>query len=96
MQKLNKNVYDHYTQYPEKILQFGEGNFLRGFIDWQIDQLNQHTDFNGSVAVVQPRGSEKIKRLNEQDGLYTLFFTRNERRRSGKRAYDYQLNQPGN
>lgn len=73
MQKLNKNVYDHYTQYPEKILQFGEGNFLRGFVDWQIDQLNQHTDFNGSVAVVQPRGSEKIKRLNEQDGLYTLF-----------------------
>lgn len=76
MQKLNKNVYDHYTQYPEKILQFGEGNFLRGFIDWQIDQLNQHTDFNGSVAVVQPRGSEKIKRLNEQDGLYTLFLDR--------------------
>lgn len=73
VQKLNKNVYDHYTQYPEKILQFGEGNFLRGFVDWQIDQMNQHTDFNGSVAVVQPRGSEKIKRLNQQDGLYTLF-----------------------
>lgn len=74
VQKLNKNMYDHYTQYPEKILQFGEGNFLRGFVDWQIDQLNQHTDFNGSVAVVQPRGSEKIKRLNDQDGLYTLFY----------------------
>ncbi|UTL73973.1 tagaturonate reductase [Bacillus halotolerans] len=73
MQKLNKKLYESYTQYPERILQFGEGNFLRAFVDWQIEQLNRHTDFNGSVAVVQPRGSEKIKRLNDQDGLYTLF-----------------------
>ncbi|MEC0251216.1 tagaturonate reductase [Bacillus halotolerans] len=73
MQKLNKKLYESYTQYPEKILQFGEGNFLRAFVDWQIEQLNRHTDFNGSVAVVQPRGSEKIKRLNDQDGLFTLF-----------------------
>ena len=35
--------------------------------------MNQLTDFNGSVVAVQPRGSEKIKRLNEQDGLFTLF-----------------------
>nr|WP_237728913.1 tagaturonate reductase [Bacillus halotolerans] len=73
VQKLNKKLYESYTQYPEKILQFGEGNFLRAFVDWQIEQLNRHTDFNGSVAVVQPRGSEKIKRLNDQDGLFTLF-----------------------
>lgn len=74
MQKLNKKLYEGYTQYPERILQFGEGNFLRAFVDWQIEQLNRHTDFNGSVAVVQPRGSEKINRLNDQDGLYTLFY----------------------
>lgn len=32
-------------EYPEKVLQFGEGNFLRAFVDWQIEQLNQNTDF---------------------------------------------------
>ena len=35
--KLNKNTYQEYKQYPEKVLQFGEGNFLRAFVDWQID-----------------------------------------------------------
>lgn len=61
VQKLNKNVYDHYTQYPEKILQFGEGNFLRGFVDWQIDQMNQHTDFNGASQLYSQEGQKKSK-----------------------------------
>ncbi|MBT2654605.1 tagaturonate reductase [Bacillus sp. ISL-18] len=73
MQKLNRRNYKEYKIYPEKILQFGEGNFLRGFVDWQVQVLNQKTDFNGSVVVVQPRGSEKIERLNRQDGLFTLY-----------------------
>lgn len=60
------------VQRPVKMLQIGEGNFLRGFIDWQIQQLNQHTDFNGGIAVVQPRGSQKIAPLNAQQGLYTV------------------------
>jgi tagaturonate reductase len=59
--------------FPEKILQFGEGNFLRGFADWQIQVLNEKKGFNGSAVVVQPRGSSKIERLNRQDGLYTLY-----------------------
>jgi tagaturonate reductase len=73
MQKLNKNSVEGYKNYPEKVLQFGEGNFLRAFVDWQIDVLNKTTDFNGSVVVVQPRGSERVEKLNEQDGLYTLY-----------------------
>ncbi|MEH7304622.1 tagaturonate reductase [Neobacillus drentensis] len=73
MQRLNRRNYKEYEIYPEKILQFGEGNFLRGFVDWQVQVLNQKTDFNGSVVVVQPRGSEKIERLNRQDGLFTLY-----------------------
>lgn len=73
MQLLTKKVYKDYKTYPEKVLQFGEGNFLRAFVDWQIQVLNEETDFNGSVVVVQPRGSEKIERLNNQDGLFTLF-----------------------
>ena len=39
---------------PEKILQFGEGNFLRGFVDWMIDRMNEQGLFNGNVVVVQP------------------------------------------
>ena len=73
MQRLNKDIYKNYATYPEKVLQFGEGNFLRGFVDWQIQVLNEKTDFNGSVVVVQPRGSNKIERLNSQDGLFTLY-----------------------
>ncbi|MBY0147014.1 tagaturonate reductase [Neobacillus niacini] len=73
MQRLNNQIYHDYPSYPEKVLQFGEGNFLRGFIDWQFQVLNEKTDFNGSVVVVQPRGNNKIERLNNQDGLFTLY-----------------------
>lgn len=57
----------------EKVLQFGEGNFLRGFVDWMIDRLNKEADWNGGVAVVQPLPGGMIDKLNEQDGLYTLY-----------------------
>ena len=36
---------------PEKIIQFGEGNFQREFVDWQIDQLNEHTYLNAGVEI---------------------------------------------
>ena len=39
---------------PEKVIQFGEGGFLRGFADWVIHALNEKTEFCGSVVVVQP------------------------------------------
>ena len=55
---------------PEKIIQFGEGNFLRAFVDWIIWNMNQKTDFNGSVVVVQPIERGMVDWLNEQDGLY--------------------------
>ena len=60
-------------QLTEKVLQFGEGNFLRGFVDWMIDRLNQETGWNGGVAVVQPLPNGLIPMINEQDGLYTLY-----------------------
>lgn len=40
--------------YPERIIQFGEGNFLRAFVDWIIQKMNEKVDFNSSVVVVQP------------------------------------------
>ncbi|MEK9197409.1 tagaturonate reductase [Ureibacillus sp. 179-F W5.1 NHS] len=73
MEKLNKQFVKNYQKRPEKVLQFGQGNFLRAFIDWQIDVLNENTDFNGSVVVVQPRGQGAVEKLNEQDGLFTLY-----------------------
>ncbi|STQ11865.1 altronate oxidoreductase [Enterobacter cloacae] len=57
--------------YPERIIQFGEGNFLRAFVDWQIDLLNEHTDLNAGVVVVRPIQSDFPPSLSTQDGLYT-------------------------
>jgi tagaturonate reductase len=59
------------AQYPERIIQFGEGNFLRAFVDWQIDLLNQHTDLNAGVVIVRPIDSDFPPSLSAQDGLYT-------------------------
>src|SRR4051812_15838919 len=53
-----------------KVLQFGEGNFLRAFADWIIDVLNEKTGFNGAVQVVQPIANGMGQMVNDQDGLY--------------------------
>ena len=55
---------------PERIIQFGEGNFLRAFVDWIVYNMNQKTDFNGSVVVVQPIEKGMADMLNGQDCLY--------------------------
>ena len=55
---------------PVKVIQFGAGNFLRGFCDWMIDVLNEKTGFNGSVQIVQPIRRGKGVPLDQQDGLY--------------------------
>ena len=76
---LKEQNYDGYLleNAPEKVLQFGEGNFLRAFADYFIDILNEKTGFNGKVAVVQPRPKHSpvsmADLLNEQEGLYTLY-----------------------
>lgn len=57
---------------PDKIIQFGEGNFLRAFVDWIVWKTNQATDFNAGVVVVQPINRGMIDMLNEQDCLYHL------------------------
>lgn len=57
----------------ERVLQFGEGNFLRGFVDWMIDKLNKEADFDCGVVVVQPLPNGTCNMINEQDGLYTLY-----------------------
>ena len=70
MKQLNRSEFPG-AQYPDRIIQFGEGNFLRAFVDWQIDLLNQHTGLNAGVVVVRPIDSQQPPSLNTQDGLYT-------------------------
>lgn len=69
LQALNKRTAPKSVM-PEKIIQFGEGNFLRAFVDWIIYNMNQKTDFNGSVVVVQPIEKGMVDWLNGQDCLY--------------------------
>ena len=59
-------------QAPERVLQFGEGNFLRGFVDHFVDVMNQRTGFQGKVVVVPPASAGKTGRINGQEGLYQL------------------------
>lgn len=72
MERLNRRTVPSAGTYTEKVIQFGEGNFLRGFIEWIIWNTNKKTDFNGSVVVVQPIEKGMVDVLNEQDGLYHL------------------------
>lgn len=58
--------------YPERIIQFGEGNFLRAFVDWIVWNMNEKADFNSSIVVVQPIENGMVDMLNAQDGLYHL------------------------
>ena len=61
---------------PEKVIQFGEGNFMRAFVDNFFDRMNEKAGFNGKVVLVQPipNGSFRLNDIiNDQDGLYTLY-----------------------
>ena len=69
MRPLNKQTAQK-VQRPERVIQFGEGNFLRAFVDWIISNMDEKTDFNGSVVVVQPIRNGMVDVLNSQDGLY--------------------------
>ncbi len=58
----------------ERVLQFGEGNFLRGFVDWMIDRLNKENGGDYGVVLVEPLSNPMMdKFINEQDGLYDLY-----------------------
>ena len=85
MTKLNKTLLNSNFQFPkdlavqkfpenlpERVIQFGEGNFLRAFVDWMFHQLNKNQLFNGRVVLVQPIAEGLTDKINEQDGLYTL------------------------
>ncbi len=69
MRELNKKTAPK-ASYPERVIQFGEGNFLRAFADWMIKEMNEKAGFNSSVVIVQPIEQGMIDMLNKQDCLY--------------------------
>lgn len=57
----------------ERILQFGTGNFLRGFADYFVDELNKKGLYDGKVVIVSPTNSKTVEKINAQNGRYNLF-----------------------
>lgn len=58
---------------PERVLQFGEGNFLRAFADYWFDMANEKAGWNGKCVLVQPIAQGLTQLINRQEGLYTLY-----------------------
>ena len=58
---------------PDKVLQFGEGNFLRAFVDYFFDCANEKAGWNGKCVLVQPIAPGLSALINKQEGLYTLY-----------------------
>lgn len=72
---LEQQGYDGYLlkDAPERVLQFGEGNFLRAFVDYFIDEMNEKAGFDSKVVLCQPIAPGLAPQINGQEGLYTLF-----------------------
>ena len=62
-------------KHPERILQFGGGNFLRAFADWMVHEMNQKAGFDAGIVVVQSINIDAVDTFNAQDGLYTVCLT---------------------
>lgn len=68
-----KPVNDRTAIHPvhkERIIQFGEGNFLRAFVDWIVQMMNNNAGFDGSVVIVKPRPGSSMQNLISQDCMY--------------------------
>lgn len=72
MKDLNRTNYEKKSERPIKIMQFGEGNFLRAFVDWIVQGMNDAGAINSDVVVIQPMPSGRVAELEKQDGLYTV------------------------
>ncbi len=95
MEKLNVNVALEHgltdakaAGRPIRIIQFGEGNFLRAFVDWIVQQLNNTGAFDGNVAIVQPLPVGRVDQIGQQDNLYTVIL---EGLKNGKEVQSREL-----
>lgn len=67
--ELNRQTVPDLHTYPERIVQFGGGNFLRAFVDWIVQELNDTTEFNSGVVLVKATPGT-YPELDAQDGLF--------------------------
>jgi len=88
MKTLNRGEIKNGAKKPVKIIQFGEGNFLRGFVDWMFDIMNDKIDFNGGIQIVQPLEKGMGDLINVQDGLYHVML---EGLENGKKIQHFRL-----
>ena len=61
-----------FSTYPIRVLQFGEGNFLRAFADYLIGRSNESGHFGGSIAIIKPRGDKPLEVFARQNNRYTV------------------------
>lgn len=76
--RLSRSTHPGLTLHPERMIQFGEGNFMRAFVDWQLQQMNNQGLFNGSAVLVQPIAQNTggvADLMAEQDYLYTVLLS---------------------
>lgn len=76
------------TERPIKVLQFGEGNFLRAFVDYMLDIANEKGVFNGNLAIVKPISFGSTEMFHKQDNLYTVVLRGKE---NGKTVNDSRI-----
>jgi tagaturonate reductase len=88
MERLSRSLVAPITKLPTKVIQFGEGNFLRAFVDWQIQQMNNKGLFNGGVTIIQPIENGRVAALDEQDGLFTVLL---EGKQDGKDVQTHEV-----
>ncbi|NMP37674.1 MAG: tagaturonate reductase [Clostridiales bacterium] len=72
MKNISQVTQKTFGSLPEKIIQFGEGNFLRAFADYITDTANAAGKFNGSIVLCQPIERGMCDAINAQNGIYTL------------------------
>ncbi|MEJ8305504.1 tagaturonate reductase [Saccharibacillus sacchari] len=70
--RLSRNIVPKVAAFPEKVIQFGGGNFMRAFIDWQLQKMNHQGLFGGNAVLVQPISEEVNTKFAEQDYLFTV------------------------
>ena len=68
---LNKDMVE-VTKRPIKVLQFGEGNFLRAFVDYMFDICNEKGLFDGSIVLAKPIEFGNLEQFGKQDNIYTV------------------------
>jgi tagaturonate reductase len=87
MERLTRAIHPT-TELPTRAIQFGEGNFLRAFVDWQLQQMNNQGLFNGGVKIVQPLAGGLVAMLEEQDNLYTVLL---EGKQDGEEVQSHEV-----